>query len=65
MIGGMKRNVSHGKMRDRTDGSPCVLVLRLTAEDSSVRLMKGVKRYADRAGWTLRRLDYRTVGGVR
>lgn len=45
-------------------GSPCVLVLRLTAEDSSVRLMKGVKRYADRAGWTLRRLDYRTVGGV-
>ena len=33
MIGGMKRNVSHGKMRDRADGSPCVLVLRLTAEE--------------------------------
>lgn len=33
MIGSMKRNVSHGKMRDRTDGSPCVLVLRLTAEE--------------------------------
>lgn len=64
MIGGMKRNVSYGRMRDRADGSPCVLVLRLTAEDSSVRLMKGVKRYADKAGWTLRRLDYRTVDGA-
>ena len=50
--------------RDLSDGRPCVLVLRLTAEDSSVRLMQGVKRYADRAGWTLRRLDYRTSGGV-
>lgn len=64
MIGGMNRNVSYGRKRDPADGSPCVLVLRLTAEESSVRLMKGVKRYADKAGWSLRRLDYRTADGV-
>lgn len=63
-MGGMKRKEFGGRMRDRAAGRPCVLVLRLTAEDSSVRLMKGVKRYADKAGWTLRRLDYRTVDGA-
>ena len=63
-MGGMKRKEFDGWMRDRAAGRPCVLVLRLTAEDSSVRLMKGVKRYADKAGWMLRRLDYRTVDGA-
>lgn len=37
---------------------PCVLVLRRTFDDSSVRLLKGISRYAEQSGWAMRRVDY-------
>ena len=40
---------------------PCVLVLRIAVDESSVRLVKGIRRYADMAGWTLLRIDYRDI----
>lgn len=60
----MKRRTATGVVRNQVTERPCVLALRLTAEDSSVWLMKGIKRYADKEGWTVRRLDYRLVDGV-
>ena len=42
---------------------PCVLVLRIAVDESSVRLVKGIRRYADAVGWTLLRLDYRDILG--
>lgn len=44
-----------------TAACPCVLVLRIAVDESSVRLMKGIRRYADAAGWTLLRIDYRDI----
>lgn len=44
-----------------TAARPCVLVLRIAVDESSVRLMKGIRRYADMAGWTLLRIDYRDI----
>ena len=44
-----------------TAACPCVLVLRIAVDESSVRLMKGIRRYADMAGWTLLRIDYRDI----
>ena len=38
---------------------PCVLVLRMTFDDSSERLLRGINRYAASAGWDVRRIDYR------
>ena len=44
-----------------TAARPCVLVLRIAVDESSVRLMRGIRRYADMAGWTLLRIDYRDI----
>ena len=41
---------------------PCVLVLRMTFDDSSERLLRGINRFAVAAGWDLRRIDFR--GGL-
>ena len=36
--------------RGTTAARPCVLVLRIAVDESSVRLVKGIRRYADAAG---------------
>ncbi|MDE3276401.1 MAG: substrate-binding domain-containing protein [Verrucomicrobiota bacterium] len=41
---------------------PCVLVLRMTFDDSSERLLRGINRFAVAADWDLRRIDFR--GGL-
>lgn len=46
-----------------TDRRDSVLVLRMTADASSVRLMNGIKRYADKKGWAIRRIDLRIEKG--
>ena len=50
-----------GPSKDRHDS---VLVLRMTADASSVRLMHGIKRCADEEGWTIRRIDCRIEDGT-
>lgn len=40
-----------------------VLVLRMTSDASSVRLMNGIKRCADEEGWSIRRIDCRLENG--
>ena len=49
-----------GPPEDRRDS---VLVLRMTADASSVQLMNGIKRCADEEGWTIRRIDCRIEDG--